>query len=500
MPEVGIEKRILTGNPVHPRAGQPPGHDPADVAHALLLSCTRPHYDQRVRRRDRLGFSVAGFGQNLVYNFVSIYMLVYLVEGVGLSRAGIVTATAILTAAKVYDAVVDLAIGITVDRTRSRWGRYRPYILVTALPVALLTVVLFSVPALPETQQLVWLGIGFLAFATAYTFGDVPYWAMTSAVPPDAANRTSLIAWARTAGALALAVVTLAGAPLARALSFGPVTTAAGYSRTAAVVGLVGMALFTLAFFTTRERVLPVTEPRPVVENLRSIGRNRALFLLLASGTLGFGRFVFQVGGALLALVVFGDETLFTLLGAALIVAMILATLATPALLRRTTRLRLMIGSTLATAVVYVAMWLVGTDNLMAVTAMVFLSGLLLGVFMVTQTAMIGDAADDGELRTGERDEGACFAALTFVSAVGGALATFAFGTVVAAVGYTKGVAVTSEMKAGVWAVATLLPAASVLLSLLPLIAYRVPEADMAELLDKRRAAMVNDEARAGTS
>lgn len=432
---------------------------------------------------------MAGFGQNLVYNFVSLFLLVYLVEGLGLSTTGIITATAILTAAKVYDAVVDLAIGVTVDRTRTRWGRYRPYILGTAVPVALLTVVLFSVPALPESQQLVWLGVGFLAFATAYTFGDIPYWAMTAAVPPDAQSRTTMIAWARTAGALALAVITLAGAPLARALSFGPATTAAGYSRTAALVGLVGMALFTLAFFTTKERVVPADEPRPVAENLRSIARNQPLFLVLASGTLGFGRFVFQVGGALLALVVFGEETLFTVLGAALIVAMIVATMLTPVLLRRTTRLRLMVLSSVAAAVVYVAMWFVGYASLVGVAAMVGVTGLLLGNFMVTQTAMIGDVADDGELRTGERDEGACFAALTFVSAVGGALATFAFGTVVAGVGYAKGVVVTGAMRDGVWAVSTLLPAASVLLSLVPLIWYRVPERDLPQLLAQRRAA-----------
>jgi len=396
-----------------------------------------------------------------------------------------VTATAILTEAKVYDAVVDLAIGITVDRTRTRWGRHRSYILGTALPVALLTVMLFSVPELSETQQLIWLGVGFLAFATAYTFGVIPYWAMTAAVQPDASSRTSLISWARTGCALALAMITLAGAPLARALSFGPATTAAGYSRTAALVGLVGMALFTLAFFTTKERVSPIGDPRPIGENLRSIGRNRSLFLLLASGTLGFGRFAFQVGGALLALVVFGDETLFTVLGAALLVAMILATMLTPLLLRRTTRLPFMVFSSLVAAVVYVVMWLVGYSSLPMVAGMVFLTGLLLGVFIVTQTTMIGHVADDGELRTGERDEGACFAALTFVSAVGGALATFVFGLVVAGVGYSKGVTVTIAMRDGVWAV----PAASVLVSLVPLVWYRVPERDLPRLLAERRNA-----------
>lgn len=440
-----------------------------------------------MRTRERLGFSLAGFGQNLVLNFVTLYLLLYLVEGIGLSPSGIAKATAILTGAKVWDAIADLIIGLTIDRTRTRWGRFRPYIIVTAVPIAALTIALFSIPAASEDAQLVWFGIAYVLFATVYTVSDVPYWALTGVITTDDRGRTSLIAWARTAGALALAVVTLTGTHLARALSFGPETTSAGWGLAAIVVSVIGMGLFTLAFFTTAERVRPA-DPLPFRDSLRTIARNRSLFLLLASGVLGFGRFVLQVGGALVALIVFGDETLFTLLGAALIGAMILATLGTPVLLRRMSRRTLMIASSLAAVAVYVVMWLIGYQNLSAALAIIFVSGLLLGVFMVTQTAMIGDTADDGEVRTGQRTDGVCFAGLTFVSKLGGALATVAFGLVVAGIGYSKGVQVTPAMRDGIWAAITLIPAASVLASVLPLLAYRVDEAAMPSLLaDIRR-------------
>ncbi len=103
-------------------------------------------------------------------------------------------------------------------------------------------------------------------------------------------------------------------------------------------------------------------------------------------------------------------------------------------------------------------------------------TGLLLGVFMVTQTTMIGDAADDGERRTGQRMDGIAFAGLTFVGKLSGAVATIVFGLAVAAIGYSKGVPVTPAMRDGLWAAVTLVPAASVALSILPLLAYRVPE------------------------
>lgn len=428
-----------------------------------------------MRRRERVGFSAAGFGQNLVLNVVTLFLLVYLVEGVGLPTAGIAKATAILGAAKVWDAITDILLGLVVDRTRTRWGRFRPYILLTAAPIALLTIALFHLPPGSEDARLVWFGVLYVLWSMAYTLCDVPYWAMTNVVTSDDADRTRLIAWARTAGVLALAVVTLAGVPLARALSFGPTTTEAGWGRLAIAASVVGMGLFTLAFFTTTERV-EAAAPPPLREGLALITRNPGLLWLLASGVLGFGRFVLQVGGVVLALVVFGDEGFFTLLGAALIASMVVATLATPALLRRMTRKALMIGSSAVAAVVYLVQWFVGYTSLPAVIACVAATGLLLGIFMVTQTTMIGDAADDGERRTGQRMAGIAFAGLTFVGKLSGAVATIVFGLAVAAIGYTKGVPVTPAMRDGLWAAVTLVPAASVALSILPLLAYRVPE------------------------
>ena len=101
---------------------------------------------------------MAGFGQNLLFNFVSLYLLVFLVEGVGLSPRGIAIATAILSGAKIWDAISDLIIGAFIDRTRSRWGRFRPWILITAAPLALLAALLFVVPPGSETVRLVWFG------------------------------------------------------------------------------------------------------------------------------------------------------------------------------------------------------------------------------------------------------------------------------------------------------------------------------------------------------
>ena len=122
--------------------------------------------------------------------------------------------------------LVGLLIGFFVDRTRTRWGTFRPYILATAVPVALLTWGLFSILAGAERTQLVVIAIAYLAWDIAYTACDVPLWSLTAVITTDEQSRARLVAGARTAAMIGLAVITLGGAPLAIALSGGDEPTA----------------------------------------------------------------------------------------------------------------------------------------------------------------------------------------------------------------------------------------------------------------------------------
>lgn len=437
--------------------------------------------------RERLAFGLAGFGQNLLLNVVNLYLLVYLVEGVGFSTAMIATLTVVLTAARIWDAVNDLVLGVVIDRTRTRWGRFRPYIVFSALPVAALSVALFAVPeTLPPGWQVAYVGAIYLLWDVAYTLCDVPYWSLTNTIATDNRSRTALVSIARALGMLALALVTLFGVPVARALGGGD--AGAGWLPTAVLAAAIGMGLFTLAFFGTREKVVPGGRPEPVREQLRAIGANRSLLLVLASSVLGFGRNVIQVGGAVIAAAVFGDEGMFSLLGGAIVVGTVLGAVLSPVLLARMSRRTLMIWSTWVSAAVYLALFLAGYGNLPVVLGLLAVSGVLIGIYAVTQTRMIGDSADDGERLTGLRSDGASFAGLTFVSKAAGAIATAVFGAFLVAAAYTKGAEVTDSMRDLLWMSITLVPAASCVLGLIPLHWYRVPEREMPDLLEAARS------------
>ncbi len=425
------------------------------------------------RRAQSVAIVAAAFGQNLVYATVTTFLLLYLVQYVRISTAGIVVVTAVLTVARIVDAIADPVVGSLVDMTRTRWGKLRPFILFSAGPVALSTILLFAVPDADESVQLWYFAIVYLVWGLVYAACDVPLWGLIGSAFPERDLRARTIGSVRACGAIALGLSTLGMPQLARLLSGGGETTGTGWSLAVAIVAVLGMGLFLLAFAVPRERAI-TTDPLTVRQLFAALFANRPLLAVLAGSVLGAGRYIVQAGGAVFVVIAYDDETVFTIVGAGIILGMVLASFATPLLLRRFSGRTLILFSCVAGAVVYVAMYLAGFADLVVLTAFIFVTGLLLGVFLVAQTTMIADAVDAAEERTGVRNDGISFATLTFVSKVMSALSVLLFGVFVVLAGYQEGVAVTPQMQHTVWLAITLVPAVSCLLSGIPFLYYRL--------------------------
>ena len=434
--------------------------------------------------RERFGHAVAGFGQNLVYNVLALFLLVYLYEDLKLSSRSIAVLTVVLTVVRIWDAVNDVVIGLLIDRTRTRWGTFRPYPLLMAAPIAVITTLMFAMPVPQDQSQemrvILLVALAYLLWDMVYTASDVPFWSLTSVMTSDERERTKIVARARVAAMIALAVMTLGGPALG---------TAIGWGWTAALTSIFGMTLFTLATFLTRERVPHNPHPIPIREAVRHVVDNRALHRVLGSIILGFGSAIFSVGGAVIAVVIFGDVNAFTVLGGALIGGIIVGLVLSPLILRRTTRRTALIGANLFGALVFALMFVAGYGSQSVVAIALFGVGASMGVNLVCTTAMIGDSADDTEVRTGERIDGSCFAGMTFTTKLNSALATMVFGVAVARSGYEAGEPVTGDMKDLIWMAVSVVPAISGVLSVIPLLGYDVDEGSMAERLRDARAA-----------
>lgn len=415
----------------------------------------------------------AGFGQNVILTTVTTFILVYLLEYVHISTAGIAVVTTIITVAKFLDAISDPLMGSLIDTTRTRWGKLRPFVLFSAVPVAVLTGLLFTVPGIPEPGQLVFFGIVYLLWGFAYTVCDVPFWGLIGSAFPDPAMRTRVISNVRAFGAISLGLATLGLPYLATALSFGP-TDAAGWSRAVFLVALVGMGLYLLAFFFTRERITEARTRLSIRQLFGTLFRNTPLLIVLIGSIIGFGRQIVQAGGAVFAVIAYGDPLDFTYIGAAIIAGVVLAAFFTPLVMRRVSAKRLMIISSFIGAALYLALWAVGFASLIGMIVFIFLTGLTLGVFLVVQTTLIADAVDDVERRTGVRNDGISFATLTFSSKIMGALAVLVFGAFVVLAGYQDGVTITHAMQETIFFSITVIPAISCVLSAIPFFFYRL--------------------------
>jgi sugar (glycoside-pentoside-hexuronide) transporter len=424
-------------------------------------------------RAQNTAIVTAAFGQNLVYATVSTFLLFYLVEMIGLSTGAIAVVTIVLTAARIVDAVADPFVGSLVDLTRTRWGKFRPFILFSALPVAVLTVLIFAVPDVDESGQLLYFAICYLIWGLVYAACDVPLWGLIGSAFPEQERRARVIGNVRAVGAVAVGLSTLGAPALAAALSFGPETTPEGWTRTIVVIAVAGMGIFLLAFFVPRERV-STAEPTSFRALFGALFRNKPLLLVLLGSVLGFGRSIVQAGGAVFVVVAYGNSDNFTLVGAAIIAGIVFGSIVTPLVMRRFSGRTLILLSSFVAAAAYVVMYVAGFQNLIVLIVLIFVTGLMLGVFLVAQTTMIADAVDSAEHATGLRNDGISFATLTFVTKVMSAFSVMAFGIVVVIAGYEKGVEVTPEMQNIVFIGITLVPAISCLLSAIPFWRYRL--------------------------
>ncbi|WP_170285541.1 MFS transporter [Microbacterium rhizomatis] len=426
----------------------------------------------------RRSIIAAGFGQNIVLTTVTTFILVYLLQYAHISTQGMAVVTAIITAAKIFDAVSDPVMGSIVDMTRSRWGKLRPYILYSAAPVAILSTLLFCVPDGPEVWQLVFFGVCYFLWGFAYTVCDVPYWGLIGSAFPNPTERTGVISHVRAFGSIALGVATLGMPWFARLLSGGGETTGLGWSLAVGIASVIGMGLFLLAFFNTRERHDPATQERLSFRVLfTTLLRNTSLLMVLLGSVLGFGRYIVQAGGAVFVVVAYGDEAYFTLVGAAIIVGMVLSSFTAPLLLRVVSGRAAIIGSSFIGATLYIGMYFAGYQNLIVMMVFIFLTGLTLGIFLVVQATMIADSVDDVERRTGVRNDGISFSTLTFVSKIMNALAVLVFGIFIVVAGYQSGVTVTPQMQQTLFVSITLVPALSCVLSAVPFFFYRIGSA-----------------------
>ncbi len=236
---------------------------------------------ERLPLADRLGYGVADFGINLYFISAMTYLLYFYTDVFGLSAAG---AAGVMLAARLVDAVTDPVMGAIAERTHSRWGRLRPYLLFGALPLAAFAVLTFSTPTLTASGKLWWAYATYIGFSLAYTVVSIPYSALTASLTLAHQERT-MLSTIRMACAFAGGIAVSVGMP---ALVGAFASEAAGYQAAMALFALVATATLLVTFRHTAERVKPPPAQRLTLANsLKAVFANPPLIVVMVLFTCG---------------------------------------------------------------------------------------------------------------------------------------------------------------------------------------------------------------------
>ena len=156
-----------------------------------------------VPKREFVTYAVGALGQGMVYGIMSSYISDFYMNVLMVPAVFVLL---LMLLARVWDAINDPIMGVFVDHHRYKSGKMRPYLLITPIPIAILTVMLFTAPDISNTAKMVYAAITYTFWGMIYTMSDVPFWSMPNAMTPDPAERGKLISVSRTANGVGSAV------------------------------------------------------------------------------------------------------------------------------------------------------------------------------------------------------------------------------------------------------------------------------------------------------
>jgi GPH family glycoside/pentoside/hexuronide:cation symporter len=388
---------------------------------------------QSLKWSQRIGYGIGDFGFNLYFTTASLFLLLFYTDVAGLSPA---TAGWVFAAALIWDALIDPVMGYMASRTRSRWGRYRPWLLFGSIPLAASWVLMFLPTGLTGTALTLFALAAHMLFRTCYTICSMPYVSLSAAMTTDSNERgmlASLRMLAATSAGLVIAFFTL---KLVTALGGGD--QARGFLLTAMLFGGLAAAMMLVTYATSSEDPDAVNAPEPsLADMLRMLKGNRALWLVCgamlmgAMGSTFFGKAIpyhlkYDVGR---------EDLIGPALGLMVAAAFVSIPLWTLLMQRTSKRLVAVAGAALA-VLCYPVFFSLHGASISTLFLPLGVLGLAAGASYLTFWAMLPDTVEYGEWRSGVRAEGIIFGFVIFVQKAALGLAVGLLGETLAGMGY----------------------------------------------------------------
>ncbi|SFR39912.1 glycoside/pentoside/hexuronide:cation symporter, GPH family [Robiginitalea myxolifaciens] len=452
----------------------------------------------KISLREKLAYGAGDFASSMFWKLFSMFLLFFYTDVFGISAATVGT---MFLVTRIWDAVNDPVMGVICDRTRSRWGKFRPYLLYLAIPFALIGVLTFTNPGLSGTAKVVYAYVTYTLMMMVYTGVNVPYASLMAVMTSNIGERTSLASW-RLIGAFSGGLfVTLTANYLVEyfgANSSGGVDYGKGYQWAITVFGILAATLLILTFLGTRERLEPPKEAQSSLkEDIRNLLRNGPWFILLGAAifnnifntlrdgtTLYYFKYFIQDQ----SLALFGESYDFShgaLASAYLSVWVgtnIIGVIIAKPLATRFGKKRTFFYSILLSSLLSIAFYFLQADQLVAIFALNILIGISAGIVMPLLWAMYADIADYSEWKNGKRSTGLIFSSSSMSQKFGWTIGGALTGWILSFLGFEANVAQTDVAIQGIRLMISVLAGVAGIIAALFVRSYKLDESTMEQI------------------
>jgi len=374
--------------------------------------------------KEKIGYGLGDTASHFVWDMVGFWILIFYTDTFGISAAA---AGTIMLIARFWDMASDPIMGIISDRTNTRWGKFRPYILWMALPYSILAVLAFSTPNFSETGKIFYAGITYILLMTVFTAINLPYSSLGAVMTSDSYERAGLNSYRFIFAFVGQFIVS--GTALYLANYFGKGDSAKGYQYTLILFSIISFILFMITFSTTRERVQPPKkQENSLKEDFKNLMKNKPWLILFFVGIISFVMFAMQnLSIAYYFKYYIGKEEnvqLFNVIGT---VALIVAIPASKPLSEKFGKRNVFLASSLLSGFFFCLLYIPGMNDTFLIYTFNILAKMTYAPAVPLLWTMLADTADYSEWKSGRRATGLTFSAATFAQkagwGIGGALA-----------------------------------------------------------------------------
>lgn len=446
---------------------------------------------------EKLSYGLGDTASNFFFQFFNIFLLNYYTDVFGISAGAV---SIMFLATKLWDTVNDPMMGIIADRTNTKYGKFRPYLLWMAIPYGVLGYAMFVNVGFGESGKLVYAYVTYTLMLMVYTAINVPYGALMGVMSTSSNQRTSLNTYRFACAFLATLLLGMFVRPLVRTLGGG--NEVHGFQSTMAIFAVVSVMLFFVTFKGTKERVQPMkNQQMDVWGDLKALFKNTPWVVMVICGVFTLTNVAVRGGGTVYFFKYYiGDDnspylwfmdmtSVFLTTGT---IAFILGVFATRLLSPRFDKRLLMIVLTIGNAIMMGALYFVPAERFWTMVVVNAIASLLAGPTPALVWSMYADVADYGEWRYARRSTALVFSAAQFAQKLGLTLGAAIPGLILWYIGYVANAEQTRESLFGIRIMFTFLPAAFALLAGISVIFYPLRDRQLKDIeseLKERRSA-----------